>query len=362
MSYAFSIYLDLVRFLAATLVFLWHSRNVYHYEGLIFKLGHEAVIVFFVLSGLVIAYSNEAKEKSLLNFAVNRASRIYSVALPAILITFLLDLLSSYISPENYGDLYDHVLVRFLSSLMFLNEIWVLSIQTFSNVPYWSINYEVWYYISFAVVYYAGKWRIPLIVICCLIVGPKILLLAPCWWIGVWIYKRNPLRNIPLLFNASLYVISTVGFGLFISYGLSWWAWDTLESIVGKSNFVLFAFSRHFMTDYLLAAIIALNFATARVLCEKVRINRNGLTDTIVFLANTTFSLYLLHQPVINFFHAVFLAYDFSPKSLHFIVSGVSFILIVLVGNKIEKTKIVYRKFFHRELSHGVLSRLVAKK
>ncbi len=33
-----------------------------------------------------------------------------------------------------------------------LNEVWFISITSFSNVPYWSICYEMWYYVGFALI------------------------------------------------------------------------------------------------------------------------------------------------------------------------------------------------------------------
>src|SRR5689334_1839819 len=55
----FSIYLDLVRFVAAMSVVLAHCRQNGLYEGYLPSLNtaHSAVIVFFVLSGYVIAAS-----------------------------------------------------------------------------------------------------------------------------------------------------------------------------------------------------------------------------------------------------------------------------------------------------------------
>ncbi|WP_407244035.1 acyltransferase family protein [Klebsiella michiganensis] len=56
-------------------------------------LGTEAVVVFFVLSGYVIAYVSNNKENNYAAFFKARAIRIYSVLVPAILITFFLTIL-----------------------------------------------------------------------------------------------------------------------------------------------------------------------------------------------------------------------------------------------------------------------------
>jgi len=58
MKKEFSIYLDLVRFLAALAVVIYHSnmRNIIEANLPFSQHGHAARIVFFVLSGYVISY------------------------------------------------------------------------------------------------------------------------------------------------------------------------------------------------------------------------------------------------------------------------------------------------------------------
>jgi peptidoglycan/LPS O-acetylase OafA/YrhL len=66
MNRPFSIYLDLVRFTAARLVYLWHSnmRPLVNDALPASQYGHSSVIVFFVLSGFVIAYVTDKKGKT----------------------------------------------------------------------------------------------------------------------------------------------------------------------------------------------------------------------------------------------------------------------------------------------------------
>src|SRR4051812_27780039 len=94
-----SLYLDLVRFSAAMMVFLEHYRE--HTRGSLrsfwnahpFWYSHSgpysqtAVIVFFVLSGYVIAHVLATREKTALEYAASRFGRLYSVVLPALLLT-----------------------------------------------------------------------------------------------------------------------------------------------------------------------------------------------------------------------------------------------------------------------------------
>ena len=80
MNRSFSVYLDLVRFSAACLVYLWHSnmRLLVHDILPASSYGHSAVIVFFVLSGFVIAYVTDTKENNWVDYSASRLSRVSS--------------------------------------------------------------------------------------------------------------------------------------------------------------------------------------------------------------------------------------------------------------------------------------------
>ena len=64
--------------------------------------GKQAVDVFFVLSGFVIAYICNTREPTLRTYVISRTVRIYSVALPALILTFLIDGLGKMVRPEVY--------------------------------------------------------------------------------------------------------------------------------------------------------------------------------------------------------------------------------------------------------------------
>lgn len=122
---AFSIYLDLVRFLAACLVYVYHSNQRWLIEPILplAQHGHSAVIVFFVLSGYVIAYVTDTKERDWATYAASRLSRVYSVALPTIVLTLLLDSIGRQLLAAPYGYPFDWFSVRILGAL--LNFKWV---------------------------------------------------------------------------------------------------------------------------------------------------------------------------------------------------------------------------------------------
>jgi hypothetical protein len=91
-----SICLDLLRAGAALTVFVHHA-NLYELDAGAFSwfrrdIGHSAVVVFFVLSGYVIM-GTLGEQRSARDYVVKRAARIYSVVVPALLLTYAIDLL-----------------------------------------------------------------------------------------------------------------------------------------------------------------------------------------------------------------------------------------------------------------------------
>jgi peptidoglycan/LPS O-acetylase OafA/YrhL len=206
LSPGFSLYLDLLRFSAAVLVLLYHS-------GLA-RFGHEAVIVFFVLSGYVISYTAQHRDRTIQRFVLGRITRIYSVAVPVLFMTVILDNIGCRLDPALYvgsAPLHSPV-IRFVASLLLLNETWI-SVQAFSNGPYWSLCYELIYYFIFASwFFFGGRRRIVLVAICMALTGIRPLLLFPIWALGSWCYFETGSRHWS----------RSVHWGLFLSPTGSW--------------------------------------------------------------------------------------------------------------------------------------------
>src|SRR4051812_7064241 len=100
-----SLYLDAIRLVAALLVFLSHGRFGFFSSGQNWlpSCGREMVIVFFVLSGFVIAYAHARRPSDWRGYASDRLSRIYSVAFPAIVLTAILDHIGMWVDPHVYS-------------------------------------------------------------------------------------------------------------------------------------------------------------------------------------------------------------------------------------------------------------------
>jgi peptidoglycan/LPS O-acetylase OafA/YrhL len=305
MPYAFSLYLDILRFAAALCVLLSHAnmREIVDRDLFPQSLGHDAVVIFFVLSGYVIAFVADTRESTRTSYWTSRLARVYSVALPAILLTPLLDLAGQSVSTYIYepaNTTHDLWAVRIAASLAFANEFWMVSIMPFSNSPYWSLCYEMSYYALFAIYRFeAGARRLVLLGLLALIIGPKILLLLPIWALGVALYEAKWLKAIPPLPGAVMWVVSW-----FAIY--AYWQLHAYEVL---SNFLLTAiggvayrnlnFSQHFVADYLLAAAVALNFVGFRAMVGTASVRKTQLTRAIAKVSANTFALYLFHMPLL---------------------------------------------------------------
>jgi peptidoglycan/LPS O-acetylase OafA/YrhL len=169
--------LDLIRGLAAIAVCLGHWRNVFFVDypqikshRLAFAIpyvmtsgGHQAVVIFFVLSGFLVGGSVVRAVKkgtwSWKQYLTHRLVRLWLVLIPALTLAAVLDRTGIHLhhAPALYSGLaHDNVVnnvtaglsaTTFAGNVVFLQGIFV---QTFgSDGPLWSLANEFWYYILF---------------------------------------------------------------------------------------------------------------------------------------------------------------------------------------------------------------------
>lgn len=296
-----SAYLDLLRFLAALAVLLGHMDQ----DGISIRwfplshYSHEAVVVFFVLSGFIIYNNTFAVGLTAKDYAIARISRIYSVAIPAVAFSVLVALLIHHFSPgrqpSNYspfqwGDV--------VSSLLFLNQSWMNSAHVTMNDPYWSLCYEVWFYVMFGAFVFAKGWaRVALVGISTLIAGPAILLLLPAWLFGAWAAARW-MKGVRwssgiaffLFFLAPVLMVAVnlSGMDLLIR--------DTLKELV-PAMWRLKS-SQRFVTDGLLGSALALHLLAFSSLPSSCRLWLAERQKSLSQLASFSFTLYLFHRPM----------------------------------------------------------------
>jgi peptidoglycan/LPS O-acetylase OafA/YrhL len=336
MTNALSLYLDALRFGAAFTVFLSHFGRVG--GGLFWQIqpyGRTAVLVFFVLSGFVIAWVSETRERTLEEYALSRVARLYSVILPALIVTAVLDHIAMAIDPSLYGPEPLPAMLRggplnvflgYVLSLSFLGSSWTLVMPPGSDLPYGTLNYEAWYYILFAVAtFLQGRRRIVALAVAALLAGPKVLLFFPLWLMGLSAWRwRNALPRqlgVPTAFGALAALIGFEAVGgqrLFQQADSLWLPWQ---------------FSPY---DYIVSALVAL--IIAGLVNVRLPVPGPAVQRLIRLLAGTTFGLYLLHFPLLLFFGTVIPGPADRPMH-QMLVFGLTLGVAITVSHIIEQQK-----------------------
>lgn len=287
-------WLDLLRWLAAIVVVLTHARHSVFQDyaalsvesrnllvALFFsltRLGHEAVIVFFVLSGYLVG--GKGFERILAGsfspylYAVDRMTRIWIPLLPALL-------LSAFLATEPAR------LDVWIGNMVGLQGIFVPVFG--GNGPLWSLAYEVWFYL---LIYACGRLTsnpsmdIPALVLLVLIslifTKLRVQYLA-CWLIGALFYIRP--------------------------HSLSNFSGLMLAMVVGLSSIVAlqFASGGSMQLDDRLALFypafeIALAVGTGIACVTFVRLKPRRVLGVVAPLAAFSYTLYLTHFPVLVYF------------------------------------------------------------
>ena len=299
----FSLYLDIVRIAAALAVVVAHFGYFHIFDARqiaqLPDFGREAVIAFFVLSGFVIAYSAETKNPTLASYAVARCARLYSVVLPMLLLAFLLAPLTAALSHTEVDAGYQvHKPWAYLPfHLLFLGEAWSFAEHPPWLLPYWSLDYEAWYYVLFgAACYLRGHRRTLALAAVLAVVGPRLWLLLPVWLSGVLLYRWQKTRTLPLAAARAGWLLSALAVAL--------WGWldpepylRTLANAAWPFPGIRMGSADRVLADYAVCVMVLVNFACARHAGLKALLRA---APAIRRLSAHTFTLYLSHALVIG--------------------------------------------------------------
>jgi peptidoglycan/LPS O-acetylase OafA/YrhL len=325
-------YLHIVRGFAAFLVVLFHSKWPFWIGGsaffarhrfsdlsLIDKLGvalamisgngTAMVIVFFVLSGFMISYSYTKNSWTYKDFLINRALRIYipyiMSALLAGLALYMAWRLSAGFFLKNFADDYNANVIdayknltikNFMASLLFYHTGG--NYFGFNNA-YWSLLYEMIFYLFFPVILNNSKQ----VFIISLVLHPL-----------HFFFKFDQ--------QSYFYLYFFTQYLLYFSSGVMLFQWLQNPKNLFRTDFFL---SRRVLNISLwglfLVGIVGVGLATNRgsvsflfsVLFACVwiyRLIRYGtrvewLTNIFMFLGRISYSLYLIHLPILLFFYAL---------------------------------------------------------
>ena len=344
-----SAHLDVIRGLAAWAVMWGHLRALFFVDypqvqnrGLpleflyfVTGFGGEAVLVFFVLSGFLISSAIigrwAAGSWSWRDYAIDRATRLYVVLIPGLLLGLLWDKLGSrlfvssglYSQPlANFADLV--VLSQMKAGIFLGNLFFVQTIvcPTFgSNSPLWSLANEFWYYVLFPVALAAGiAWKrrsmisalalTSVVVLVALFVGWHILASFPIWLAGtalVILYARCPAVS-------SYRLIGFVAVSLILLCVCLVAARTGRISSIGGNTAVGLAFA------IFLFGVLYMDFGRASP----------AYSSTARFLAGFSYSLYVLHFPFLLFLRAWLVpSQRWQPGTIH-LLGGLSVGLLTL--------------------------------
>ncbi|KHD05762.1 hypothetical protein PN36_08950 [Candidatus Thiomargarita nelsonii] len=378
---SFTSLLDLARWIAAFIVFIGHLRSpifcIYtevEQKTLLVKifyfvtdLGVEAVMIFFVLSGFLVGGKNLARATSgsfnFYNYCIDRISRLYVVLLPALVICFFLDVIGStyFIEAGLYNHEHDiirnnfpeHVIAEHLNSGLLIANFFML--QSFytetvgSNFPLWSLSFEFWFYLVFGLLLLAGSKQgqligkfgcIVLALVIIILLGYKFVLYFLIWGIGLSV----------VFFNRSIIKSPIVALIFFVA-----------SLIISRLKLIDITYLHHLLVALTFGIfLLSMKGVNNSFLCKTKKINST--------LAGFSYSLYLLHFPLILFLLSVWVTVfqisnftsGYQPSSTAIVIYLVTMVVTLILSygfaRVTEHNTAVVRQFLKRNL------RLMAEK
>jgi peptidoglycan/LPS O-acetylase OafA/YrhL len=344
MNKSTSLYLDVVRFFAALIVLASHLASQELSGGRLWEtkmFDQMAVVAFFVLSGYVIGYVVFNKEKSFGHYAISRFSRIYSVVIPALILTFVLDFIGLRINPSLYlegpwpfND--ESGTQNYTLAIFMLHNVWSIFQNPGINGPFWSLSFEWFYYFIFGAAWFLrGGKRVLCLVVLALVSGPEILSLFILWYLGFYAYKQGLEKPVLLSFkNAAISILALLMTIVSARY-------------LHESTFTIpFILRDAILSDFACGFFFAAHIYYSPALAEKVSSPLVRFEKPIRYFAAASFALYLFHRPIIQFVAAI------SPVPLteisYYVSQWIIVFLIVLPLSKFCDTfKNVIKKWIN---------------
>jgi len=349
--------LDLIRGVSALAVLLYHLRGLFFvdypfltsksiFSTALYALtgyGHQAVIVFFVLSGYFIGTSvmeSTAKRQwSWRIYLVSRITRLQLVLFPALVLGAIWDRIGMKI-PQAAALYYDalykfnvpSVALRstvpvFLGNFFYLQSI--VSPVFGSNGPLWSLSYEFWYYILFpALVLAAAAWvgtrnRIlyaGFVLFLFWFVGAQISFYFLIWLAGAIVGRLRPPTTFKLPFPGLTFLAGSIFLGAL--------AWSRTHRL-----------SSDLLTDYIVALCFVLWLYT--LLLGSREDTSAAYEIGAKKLAGFSYSLYLTHFPPLLLLRGVLNPQgDWQPDPRHLVYAlGIGLLIVVYAYGVAELTE-----------------------
>jgi len=265
--------------------------------AIVFGHPKEAVAVFFVLSGFLIRYSTAAEDKNWADYSTARLSRLYPVVLVALVTTFSLDKIGEWFHPKYYASLLFYAPETVESAIRYLtftNEIWSRHDRFGTAEPFWSLGFEAWYLFYGLCLYLPSRWRFAAVAVSLFIVGPQIVLYLPLWLMGAvaysryagsrWEFRRGPsgLAIFCLANTGYLCAFAFAGPNVAAMYVPHMWQQEILSAAY----------------YYLVGGVAYFNIVAFARMAGNRPFLLTSVARWIRWGAGASFTLYLMHQPV----------------------------------------------------------------
>ena len=317
-------WLDALRFIAAFLVLFCHSRNdfflKYNYlpvdqQGIgafvfytLGRLGPEAVIVFFVLSGFLVGGKGLERiingSFKLRGYVVDRFCRIMIPLCTAVILYII-------VAPI-VGKEYSFFTV--VGNLLSLQGIVCEPLIS----PFWSLSYEVWFYIMlFALALTTRRKKIGLVLffICCLVYTRMNALYLLMWLMGALAWICRPRGGKYYLWGSLVMIVCSLG----------------MSVVTSGSK----AFSFDLPFDNMQAKLI-LSISVC-IFCQQLILfppkSTRGYKIEIFFskLADFSYSLYLIHRILLLIVFSFFFGKEKADLSTKCLLEYIAIVMSIML-------------------------------
>ncbi len=332
-----SVALDFVRALAAQMVVVGHAISILGIFNILQPpvlpyMQNVAVLVFFILSGLLISYSTFSKlEKNsdyrFSEYFIDRFSRIYTSYLPSIVFVVMLDLVYLSLAGSNFGFATAFNVKTFIGNIFMLQDfpigqyISLFNITSFGSArPFWSLAIEWWIYLWFGWFVYnyykkeqgRNNWYVHIVF--------ALFCIVPIW--NMVFGRGNGLTFVWLMGSGTYVLLANVPITSFkpkLAFFLSasFFVLGTIRVVKTKVEYdVLFAGLLGLFLLFLLIGLYNSAISFSETFDRRVK-----------FVANYSFTLYLTHYSILDFTH-----YFANGKYSPYLVFVLSFFICNIIA------------------------------
>lgn len=340
-----SISFDTLRGMAAVVVVICHCAQLFinqhlpEFYRLFAVLAQSCVMVFFVLSGFLITKSitgniSRNGRLDLADYAVKRFARIYPPLVFSFIVVAILTMLSHryFVSVDGslstasgwvnkYG--FNVELFSYIPSAIMSNGF-IGNMSPASNTPLWSLSIEVWYYVI------AGM----------ILSGRKELIIA-----GLMLGYVGISNNSPFFYYSIVWVVGAILCLMHdgvIKYSKS----VTSAALIISGAYALYrllVIYHDFNNPNLTLVNVALGLLMAALL-QKVVIERNIRLCILPSMASFSYTLYIIHFPILLFVFGCSQEYSQSNLQNALAMAGVGFLVSMVTAYAsakfVENTKL----------------------